>query len=396
MFIPLGTDRPAKRPPRVTQALIAVNVAVHVGIALGVRSGQFSFDQVLDALQFNPRDFSIVGLFTAFFVHSPGIWHIAFNMLFLAVFGAAVESRLGRAGFIGFYLAGGVVANLAHMAVSASPVIGASGAVAAVTGAFLALFPRARIKVLFIFFIIGIYHVPAPWFIGLYFVIDVLRQFVGLFGGAVDRVAYMAHIAGYVFGFGLALVLLATGVLNREELDIFYLFKQSRRRAAFRAANRKVGGGLWDTPQADTGRHIERKMKEAPPPDPRLASLRAEIRRLAAAHDLPAACERYRALLAEDEQAVLTEGLQLDLANAMLAEGDTTHAARGYELYLGQYPRSTRSDEVRLMLAVIYVRHLGRPDDARPLLDGAPDRLSDASQRSLAETLLAEVGAAGS
>jgi membrane associated rhomboid family serine protease len=101
-------------------------------------------------------------LFSSLFIHDPhSVWHLAFNMLFLWIFGAPVESRLGRVSFLSLYLLGGAVANIAHMMVSKAPVIGASGAIAGLTGAFLALYPRSRVIVLFLF-TMSFISVPRP------------------------------------------------------------------------------------------------------------------------------------------------------------------------------------------------------------------------------------------
>ena len=174
MIIPLRTDRPPKRTPMVTQALIVVNLAVYLLGAAGGYLGLFEDAEALTGIgHFDPEQFKAWQLLTYQFLHDPhGIWHIAFNMLFLWVFGSAVEDRLGRVGFLGFYLIGGAVAALAHMAITKAPVIGASGSIAGVTGAFLALFPRSRIQILVFFFIIGTYSIPSLWFIGFYIAID--------------------------------------------------------------------------------------------------------------------------------------------------------------------------------------------------------------------------------
>ncbi|MHC4768745.1 MAG: rhomboid family intramembrane serine protease, partial [Planctomycetota bacterium] len=171
MFIPLRTDRPPKRRPLVTQSLILVNLAVYLVGAAGFYFDLFENPQALvDFGHFDPQEFKAWQLVSYQFLHDPhGILHIAFNMLFLWVFGAAVEDRLGRVGFLGFYLTGGIVAALAHAMIKPSdPVIGASGSIAGVTGAFLALFPRSRIQVLIFFFIVGVISIPSLWFIGIY------------------------------------------------------------------------------------------------------------------------------------------------------------------------------------------------------------------------------------
>ncbi len=399
MFIPLRTDRPPKRTPIVTQTLLVVNLAVYLLGAAGSYLGLFENAAVLaDLGHFDPRNFKVWQLVTYQFLHDPeGIWHIVFNMLFLWVFGSAVEDRLGRIGYLAFYLMGGALAALGQMIFDPqSPVIGASGSIAAVTGAFLALFPRSRIQILIVFFVIGLFSIPSLWFIGFFFVIDVLRQTGNWLGGGGSNVAYMAHIAGYLYGFGTGFILLATGVLKHEDLDVFFLFTQARRRAAFRAAGRGRPAGMWESAPADTG---ERRARcDAEPlgeQEARQARLRAEVTRLLAAGDLPAAAGKYRQLLADvpgEAGSVLGEQPQLDIASQLYAQGDHADAARAYELLLSSYPSSARKNEVRLILGLMYARQLNRPQRARELIEQARKNLRDRTQAVLADELLAELG----
>jgi tetratricopeptide (TPR) repeat protein len=225
--------------------------------------------------------------------------------------------------------------------------------------------------------------------------VDVLRYFSGLFGRAEQPVAYAAHIAGYLYGFTLAVVLLALNIVKREEFDVFYLFKQSRRRAAFRAANKPNTGAMWDAPPAPTSRDVpDPGEKPAPlsPADERTAQRRAEITGLIDDHDLPAAAARSRALLADTPDAVLPEQRQLDVGNQLYAESDHPTAAAAYELLLEYYPMSSRAGEVRLILGLLYARKLDRPSQARELITAALTSLHDAAQRALAHELLAELG----
>jgi membrane associated rhomboid family serine protease len=376
----------------VTETLIIINLLVYLGGLVGQFTDVLSLEKLIQWGWFDPEHVSVRRLITYQFMHDPhGLLHIAFNMLFLWVFGEAVEDRMGRIGFLSFYLMGGAVAALAHKMVEPSPVIGASGSVAAITGAFLAFFPRSRIKVLI--FIFGIYELPSLWFIGLFFVIDLLRQGMNFFGGGGSDVAYMAHLAGYVYGFFLAFTLLGLKVLKHEEFDVFFLFKQSRRRAAFRAASRPVGG-MWESASSDTGRQLDKHAKKRGPEteiEPELLAVRTEINRLIADHDLPAAAAKYRTLLETDPEAVFSEDRQLDLGNQLYAEDHAEPAARAYELLLQQYRSSGHAPEVSLILGLLYARRLDRPDRARELLEFAKSRLTDADQLALAETLLAEL-----
>jgi membrane associated rhomboid family serine protease len=410
MLIPLRTDRPSRRTPLVTQGLVLANLAVYLVGAAGYYFDVFKNPQVLaDFGHFDPSHFKFWQLFSYQFLHDPhGILHIAFNMLFLWVFGTAVEDRLGRIGFLVFYLIGGAVAALAHCLVSSAPVIGASGSIAAVTGAFLALFPRSRIQILLFFLIIGVYSIPSLWFIGFYIGVDALRQLWDLLGRGGSHVAYMAHLAGYAYGFGVGFTLLATGILKREEFDVFFLFTQARRRARFRAANRGTPAGAWDSAQADTARRMQRRTARGPkaaPPDDRRSRLRARVTERLAAGDVKAAAAAYRQLLADvrnedgggtmDDPTAIAFGeqVQLDVASQLYAQGAYVDAATAYEVLLERHAASRKADEVRLILGLIYARHLDRPDRARALIEQARPGLHEQSHARLADQILAELAA---
>jgi membrane associated rhomboid family serine protease len=147
-------------------------------------------------------------IFTSMFMHG-GFLHIAFNMLFLWVFGNNVEDSMGRARFLLFYLLGGAAAVYAQSAIDPSstvPTIGASGAVAAVLGAYLLLLPRARvITLIFLFVFVTMIEIPAFVLLTLWFVL----QFLPAIGQATapdvagGGVAYFAHVGGFVFGLAL-------------------------------------------------------------------------------------------------------------------------------------------------------------------------------------------------
>jgi membrane associated rhomboid family serine protease len=148
-----------------------------------------------------------LSILESMFLHG-SILHIAGNMLFLWVFGNNIEDRLGRVKFVLFYLLAGVAATYAQSYVfpdSATPLVGASGAIAGVLGAYLLLFPQARVVTLVIFFFITWIELPAIVVIGLWFL---LQLFSGVGSIAADTgVAYMAHVGGFVAGMLLLLIL---------------------------------------------------------------------------------------------------------------------------------------------------------------------------------------------
>jgi rhomboid family protein len=146
-----------------------------------------------------------ITLLTSMFMHA-GFAHIAGNMLYLWIFGDNIENRIGHGRYLLFYLICGVVASLTQVAFvvlgggdTQLPSLGASGAIAGVLGAYLALFPGRRVKVIFMYFL---QEMPALIVIGLWFVYQLVLG-LGILGGAGGGVAYGAHIGGFIAGFVL-------------------------------------------------------------------------------------------------------------------------------------------------------------------------------------------------
>jgi membrane associated rhomboid family serine protease len=224
MFIPLRDDNPTTRLPVVTVALIVLNTAVFLlqataphGLEMAaLRFGAVPYDIVHFRSAAPAAVPALLTLLTSMFLHA-GLFHLAGNMLYLWIFGNNIEDRLGHVRFALFYLAGGVAAALTHILFepgSRVPMIGASGAIAGVLGAYFLLFPRARVKVfVFLIFYIDVVAVPAGVVLGLWFVMQVLN--VGMGGG----VAWFAHIGGFLAG--LALVRLALGGGVRRPPAVF-------------------------------------------------------------------------------------------------------------------------------------------------------------------------------
>jgi len=154
-----------------------------------------------------PQPATLETVVTAMFLHGSFL-HIFGNMIFLAIFGPTVEDAIGRGRFLAFYLVGGLVALAAQVAVdpgSTGPTLGASGAIAAVLGGYILLYPRARVLTLvFIVFFVTIIEVPAVLLLGFWFAEQVFLGLEGLAGaggiGSSEGVAYFAHIGGFAFG----------------------------------------------------------------------------------------------------------------------------------------------------------------------------------------------------
>jgi membrane associated rhomboid family serine protease len=141
--------------------------------------------------------------FTAMFLHG-GVMHIIGNMVFLAAFAPMVEDAMGRGRFLGFYLLGGLAATAAQIGMdpaSTVPQLGASGAIAAVMGAFLVTYPHDRIKVLWFFGVFAhVSYVPALVLIGLWLIVQMLNQMGRVVQADAGGVAYAAHVGGAFFG----------------------------------------------------------------------------------------------------------------------------------------------------------------------------------------------------
>lgn len=199
-LIPL-TDA-SRRPvhvPIVTAGIIIINFVV---FALELRGGD-AFVLKWSAIPANiVAGHHWITILTAMFMH--GSWsHILGNMVFLWAFGPEIEDAMNPLRYLAFYLAGGLVAMLAQVAVSPSstvPNLGASGAIAAVMGAFLVTYPHDRIRsILIIFVFIRITMIPAGLLIGLWFLIQLFN--IGSVGAVqTGGVAYMAHVGGALFG----------------------------------------------------------------------------------------------------------------------------------------------------------------------------------------------------
>jgi len=210
---PLRDDVPSRRFPVVTILLILLNAVVFVReLLLGPDAARVLHThglipaRELGTLLRTPWMVTewLSPFVSSMFLHG-GWMHVIGNLWFLGVFGDNVEDRLGHLRYLGFYLLAGIVAAVAQVLTSPTssvPMVGASGAVAGVLGAYLVLYPRARVLTFLPIFIIPFFlHVPAPLYLGLWFLQQLWMGSLSLTGaGAVESVAWWAHAGGFVFG----------------------------------------------------------------------------------------------------------------------------------------------------------------------------------------------------
>ena len=200
IFFPFADENPSARTPILTWLLIGLNILVFLyQMSLGPAN-----QLLVNDLGVRPSVFSefsnLHTLFTSAFLHG-GFMHLFSNMVVLYIYGDNVESHLGRKNFLIFYFLGGISAAYFQSLFSGGvdvPMIGASGCIAAIMGAYFVLYPTARVKV-FVWFLIfvQIMRVPANIVIGFW----ILGQLISAAGNTYDGVAYFAHIGGFIFGF---------------------------------------------------------------------------------------------------------------------------------------------------------------------------------------------------
>lgn len=213
-MIPLKDDNPTRTFPIINCLLIAVNVVVFFyEPALASRAGR-AFMMVYGTVPARIPSFlaghtsaqlALYPLFTSMFLHG-GLLHLLGNMLFLYVFGDNVEDAFGHFGYLAFYLFCGIGSGLVHVLFnlhSTVPAIGASGAISGVMGAYAVLYPRAKVLMLFLIFLVPI---PAVLVLGYWFVLQFLAGMDQLGGSAMGGVAFWAHIGGFLIGLVVGLV----------------------------------------------------------------------------------------------------------------------------------------------------------------------------------------------
>ena len=223
-MFPIRAERSSRDIPWTTVAIIAANVAMFAWeVRLTLALGPATLATFIDTYAFVPARFFAQPLspdqwrtvFTAMFMHG-GWLHIAANMLFLWVFGAGLEDRLGHLRFLGFYVVAGVVGTAAQALIAPAsliPTLGASGAIAGVLAGYLLLFPRRRVTTLiFIVFFVEVASLPAWAMIGVWLLSQVASGIGALAGAATSSggVAYWAHLGGFAAGAVMALPLLVT------------------------------------------------------------------------------------------------------------------------------------------------------------------------------------------
>jgi membrane associated rhomboid family serine protease len=223
MVFPIGDDQIERGyTPLFSYSFIAINLAIFVWQFSMADAGN-EFINTWGAIPQNISSGSnFETLFTSIFLH--GGWaNVLGNMLFLWIFADNIEATIGNFKFVIFYLLGGLVAGLAQIAIDPSsevPCVGASGAIAAVMGAYIIMFPKSRVKMFFILFF-NVFYIPAWVFLGFWFAQQLTSGF-GVFdvtGESGGNVAWWAHIGGFAFGLVAGFIFRQMYVTSHHEYD---------------------------------------------------------------------------------------------------------------------------------------------------------------------------------
>jgi len=396
MLLPIRTNIQPRRTPYANYLLIAVNVGIflltywpHVDPFQRTQEILRPWAEQFELVPSHPQLWQFVSYA---FLHG-GYMHILGNMYFLYLFGNNVNDKLGHIPYLCFYLAGAVFSGVGHVLVhyhSDIPTLGASGAVAAVTGAYLVLFPQTLLTVLYWFFFIGTIHVPT-----LYFIVIKMILIDNVIVRYTPHVAYDAHLAGYAFGILSILALLATGLVRGSQFDLWAMIKRWRRRKAYQQV---VSRGF--DPFGKPGPVKRIKVREIKKPakiqaDEKISQYRNEIANRITQRNLAAAAELYLELMKLDDRQILPRQHLLDIANQLASESRHAEAARAYEQFLANYGNYEYADQVELMLGILYARYLHEPVKAIKHLEAACEKLVDPSQLKMCREELARLKPAG-
>lgn len=388
-MIPLRTDIDVRRTPYTNYVLVVVNVLVFLVLDVwgGRTLGSFKHD-VLALWAELPAWWQF---FTYQFIHGD-TWHLAGNMIFLWVFGNAVNGKMGHLPYLCFYLAGGAFAGWGFALTHDNLLMGASGAIAAVTTAFMVLYPRSHILFLFMFFIITTISLPSLYVI-LFKIVLWDNILVPAMSPGPSQVAFGAHLYGYFYGFAVTLALLLLRALQRDQFDLLAIIKRWRQRRTYadlmrnpevqaRAQFGNVARPVSINPQKQ--RALQARLD-------RVTQLREEIQQALAGGNDETAMSVYEQLMLVDDRQILPRYHQLSIGRLFYGAHKSPQAAAAFEKYLRQYAQGPEHAEVRLLLGIIYARDLGQYEAAEEHLLKARDLLGDSPRRAQCEEWLEQV-----
>ena len=369
--VPVGDENPTSRTPAVNLALIAANGIAFLWFNVVRGHGFFELsEEDLRRWALLPGDPSPIRFLASMFLHATPM-HLLGNMWFLHLFGDNVEDKLGRGKYLLLYLGWGVLASLAFLQFgkpvgqiagmspdevarkwSLLPMVGASGAISGVMGAYLVFFPRARIRMIWWILVVLPFTLPAVVVILMYFFQDLVLAALSLGRPVTGGTAYAAHTGGMVAGILAGLVC-----------------KPFLRRGRGSAWDRDTGFSNGPLPATGAGAP-DPGVDDAfgPPPVLPGADLRTQI--VGAVYDrrMDLALELHDRWSADPGAEPLPPRVALEIAHEALRRGRVDDAAAGYAAFLERHPSSSDALEARFRLGLIHARATGDTAAARELL----------------------------
>ncbi len=381
MLLPIRTEMDTRHTPLTNLALLSVNVIVFLWFDLSATDQSQAIKENYFVLHSDwPKFFEFI---TYQFAHGD-VWHLVGNMLFLWVFGGPVNAKLGDIPYLLFYIAGGMFAGLVFTQQSSHDLIGASGSIAAVTTAYLVLFPRSRVTVLYALFFVGFITVPAMWIILLKVILwdNVIAPKIH----GAGQVAHTAHIAGYGFGFVAAMLMLLFKSVARDQFDMLALIKRWNQRRQF--------ASTMTNPEAQAQARYGRVAKPSSVKEMRdplaeqKTDLRTELSTLIEQGKTDEALVVYEKLVGMDTEQCLPADQQLAIARGFFESSRLGQAAQAFEKFLTRYTHHSDANEVRLLLGIINVRDLKQTETGVTYLEQAVQRATSDARRALAQQWL--------
>lgn len=390
IILPYRTSIRPWRTPYVNYALILANAIIFLLELHITPQRHLALRPWVAHFMLTPSELRFWQLVSYAFLHG-GFWHVFGNMFFLYVFGNNVNDKLGHLGYLALYLAGAVFSGIGHTILHLSspiPTLGASGAVAAVTGAYLALFPQTLLTVFYwVIFFIGTMEIPALYFIGFKLIF-----WDNMYERRIPNVAYDAHLSGYAFGILAILVLLATGLIKSSTFDLWVMIKRWNRRRQYRDS---VSSGYDPYSGRTMTKQIKVKEVEKTPAQKqqgeKITQLRNDITGRISQRNLPDAAKLYLEIMDIDSEQILPQQYLLDIANQLASDNKPDQAAAAYEQFLKHYSKYEYVEQVELMLGILYSRYLQKPDLAIKHLQTAAKKLSDTGQLKMCQQELTKL-----
>jgi len=379
LFIPYADDNPTSRTPVVTYGIIGLNALVFL-VANIFGSGSFGELPRRVAMEFGlvPNQAVWYTFFTSMFLHG-NTMHIVGNMVFLWVAADNIEDKIGHLPFLAFYLFAGLFADGAYMLFTQGaggvPLVGASGAIAGVLGAYMVLFPKARIRIFYwIFIIVGVLRVESRWFLG-YWIVSNLFNWLVLAPNYITGVAYAAHVGGFAVGVAAAAVVKgrlrqASRVTRMDEHTGFAPRGAVRKQQAEQkySAPRPRPPTIDAEPIRATGPEFVSPRMKTQRDGEGFFGIEEAITENVKKGRLEAALDRYEDYLRMRHAKPLPGWAQIEISAELFRRNDHEGALKAYRRYLAHYPAGPDAPEAKFRLGIILARHRNEYFRAREYL----------------------------